>query len=72
MIEDNQYKGNCMMHVDPYRSVLCQPSECRTCGWNKNVCAKRNELIRRKGLTKNGNGKLRLLITRQDLEDMNL
>lgn len=56
----------CMQRLDAYEMMEqgCSYSECRHCGFNKNVHRYRKEMIAKYGLTKGKDGLWRFIIKR--------
>lgn len=53
------------MDLSPGSGEKCYPGECKGCGWNASVDARRKEQIRKKGLTKGEDGKRRLVLKKE-------
>ena len=56
----------CLLELSPNaKQSKCRPGECRTCGWNNAVDMQRKMQIRQHGMTKDENGKRRLVVRKE-------
>lgn len=59
----------CLLGIDPATSPKCNPSECRTCGWEAAEAERRTEYRKKYGLTLCGDGLRRLIIRKGQKEE---
>lgn len=63
----NTANKHCMQHLDIEEMIEmgCSYSECRQCGFNRNVWMYRKELLAKNGLTKCPDGLSRLILVKR-------